>query len=121
MKKINFREFLWFLILAGYSAYYLFIFVTGKIYVFISPKMFGFIYFSLIVFLILTLHQIKNIFSHNKSGKTYIGYILFLLPLLFGFIVNPSSFTIDIIRQKGIQINHTMIYPAFFGGKKVGS
>ena len=49
----------------------------------------------------------------------YLGYILFLLPLLFGFIVNPQSFTIDIIKQKGIQINHTMVDPAFFrGGKK---
>ncbi len=59
-----------------------------------------YMYFSLFIFIILSLLQVKKIFkgngSHVKGAST-----IFLLPLVLVYIVNPQGLNGEIVSQKG--------------------
>lgn len=104
MKKPNFYQTLQFLILSGFTAYITWLLISKRILFFLNPKMIPFQYFALGVFLILMLHQAFQLF---KPGNRGIGpwYILFILPLLLGFSINPSGLNESAAGQRGIRIS----------------
>lgn len=104
-KKFNFNEFVWFLILLGFTLYFYRVLHTNKIVNFIHPDMIKYSYFALICLLILTLFQCSNIFSKRRSNKFRKGYILFFIPLFFGILVNPNGLDTNTVYNKEVSIS----------------
>ncbi|KPU45419.1 putative two-component membrane permease complex subunit [Oxobacter pfennigii] len=105
MKKINVNELIWFIILTGFTVYLYMLISTGKINTFIHPKMLSYVYFSLGVFALLSVFQLKKIFRKSYSKSIKPGFLIFLAPLILGFAVNPGGLNSDIIGKKGITIS----------------
>lgn len=107
MKRLNINEFIWFVILLGFTFYIYNLLSTGKIYFFIHPKMSGQVGLSLYGFAVLTLFQTKRIFNKSAHTGIRLGYIIFLVPLVLGFTVDPQVVSIDVAAQKGVIIAGT--------------
>jgi putative membrane protein len=103
MKKININELIWFLILASFSLFIHYLFKSNKITIYMHPKMFKFVIFSFIIFTILAVLQFNKIFTDHKTPVN-IGYIIFIIPLLLGFVVNPDSLNSQIAAKKGVNL-----------------
>lgn len=104
MKKININELIWFIILILFSLYIYTLFDTERINLYMHPKMFNYIYLSLFVFILLSIFQIKKIFHHSGTKRIKLGYIIFLLPLLLAFIINPKELRGKAVYNKGINM-----------------
>ncbi len=108
MKKININEVIWFIILSCFVLLIYKLFRTDKIYTYIHPRMFKHVYFSLIVFLILTISQLKKLVGHKSNGIK-LGNLIFLVPLILAFTVNPDSLSAQVVSNKGVNIvNHEL-------------
>lgn len=105
-KKININECIWGLIL-GLFVYKLFsLILTKNLATFIHPKMHKYIFFTFIVFAILFLIQIKNIFKGTHAKKIKLGYIIFLLPLILMFTVSTKNTNAQMSNNKIIDTNN---------------
>lgn len=105
MKRFNINEGIWFAILLGFTYYLYHLISTDKIYVFIHPKMLKYVYFSLAVFVALSGVQVKRVFSRYRREPIKIGYILFLIPLILGFAVDPTELSANVAAKKGVTIS----------------
>lgn len=104
MKRFNVNEGIWFAILLGFTYYLYHLISTDKILVFIHPKMLKYIYFSFIVFMILGGVQLKRVFRGASRESIKIGYILFLVPLILGFAVDPTELSARVAAKKGVTV-----------------
>ena len=108
MKRFSINEFLWMVILALFSAYIYYLFSSGKIATYIHPKMFKYVMFAFIVFLTLAIFQIRRIFSGKKNEKLKIGFLIFLMPLVLAFTLDPSNLGEKVISNKRINISNNV-------------
>lgn len=105
MMRFNKSELIWLLILFGFSFYLFYIVLTGKIGIFINPKMVKYTIFSAFAFIVLALYQIRKVFMISRNNKVKFGYILLLLPLILGFFA--QGFDFSIADTKGVTIIET--------------
>ncbi|MBB6216781.1 putative membrane protein [Anaerosolibacter carboniphilus] len=105
MRRFNVNESIWFAILLGFTYYVYHLISTDKILVFIHPKMLKYVYFSFAVFMILSGVQLKRIFSRHNRESIKIGYILFLIPLILGFAVDPTGLSASVAAKKGVTVS----------------
>lgn len=105
MFKLNKSQFVWFLILLGFSIYLSYLIFTGNIYTFINPKMVKYTIFSLVGFIVLTFFQLNKIFMISRNNKFKLGYMLFLFPLLLGF--SAKGLDSSIADDKNITLTST--------------
>ena len=103
-KKINLNELIWFLILIGLTFYFYRIISTNKLILFVHPKMDIYVKFALYFLIILVIFQGKNILTYKKSKRLKFGYILFLIPLLLGFLLKPEGLSIASAINKGFSL-----------------
>lgn len=103
MRRFNLRQFIWFLILASFSVYIICLLTTGQIYIFINPKLIKYTVLSLVMLIILTIYQIKNIFMISKNNGLKFGYILFLVPLILVFFA--KGLDTSIINGKSVSVS----------------
>ncbi|SKC81196.1 TIGR03943 family putative permease subunit [Maledivibacter halophilus] len=106
MRKFNINEFIWFIILVSFTYYIYQLFDTGRINIYLHPKMFKYVLFSLIIFTLLSIFQIRKIFSQNRTKKIKAGFIIFIIPLFLGFALNPDSLSTQILSNKGVNITN---------------
>ncbi|AJA46644.1 TIGR03943 family protein [Clostridium pasteurianum DSM 525 = ATCC 6013] len=107
MFKINIKELKWFIILFGFSYCLYYLISSKKIYLFIHPRLTIYMYFSLFIFIILTLLQIKKIFKvKNENMKA--ASSIFLLPLILIYLVNPQGINAQMVSQKGFSTNASL-------------
>jgi putative membrane protein len=79
--------------------------MSGNIDIFIHPRMKKYTIFAFIVFCILAYFQIDKFFSsHGETRIIRKGYLIFLIPILLGFIVNPKGLDPSIANKKGIRL-----------------
>lgn len=104
MNEINMKELKWFIILGGFTYYMYYLISTKKLYLFIHPRMTIYIYFSLFIFIILSILQARKIFN-VKEGNIKAASTIFLLPLVLVYIVNPQGLNGEIASQKGYSTN----------------
>jgi putative membrane protein len=104
MKKININELIWFIILASFAYYIYGLFNTQKINTYMHPKMFKYVLFSLGVFILLSIFQFRRIFIYEQNKRIKPGYIIFIIPLLLAFIVNPENLSAKVVSNKNINI-----------------
>jgi len=103
-KKLNLNELIWFLILVGFTCYFYFIISTGKITLFVHPKMVKYVKFALCFFIVLSIFQGKNIYSNKRAKTLKIGYFMFLIPLTLGFFLKAGELSIDTVMNKGFSL-----------------
>lgn len=105
LKKFNINEALWFIILLGFASYFFYLFMSGNIEIFIHPRMKKYAIFAFLVFCVLAYFQINKLFSYSEEGQTIRkGYLIFLIPILLGFIVNPKGLDPSIANKKGLKL-----------------
>jgi putative membrane protein len=66
--------------------------------------MIKYVKFALCFFIILTIFQIKDIFSVKKNKKIKIGYIMFLIPLTLGFLLKSDGVSAYNVINKGFSL-----------------
>jgi putative membrane protein len=103
-KKLNLNELMWFLILLGFTCYFYFITSTGKITLFVHPKMVKYVRFALYFFIVLCIFQGKNIYNNKRAKVLKSGYFMFLIPLILGFFLKAEVISIDIVIKKGFSL-----------------
>ena len=103
-KKFNLNELIWFLILVGFACYFYMTISANKITLFVHPKMVKYVKFALYFFIVLVIFQGKNIFTNSKAKKLKFGYIMFLIPLILGSILNPEGVTPYSVISKGFSL-----------------
>lgn len=102
IKKINLNALIWAGILYLY-AYLLFdLMNSGDIQLYLHPKMLPYVIFAWSVIVVLGLYQTTRIIKPSKLKKIQKGYILFLIPLLLAFTVNPKGVSIQMVENKGV-------------------
>ncbi|AYD39541.1 TIGR03943 family protein [Clostridium fermenticellae] len=99
--KLNKSELKWFIILIGFTYYVYSLLSSGKIYLFLNPKMIKYVRFSFIVFLILTIFQIKRLFISEQDSNRKICFLVFLIPLFLGIYINPQGLNDEVTSKKG--------------------
>ncbi|AQR90034.1 membrane protein [Clostridium saccharobutylicum] len=86
MKRFNFDEFLWFIIITLLDICLIYLVVTGKIEFYIGKKMIIYIYVTIAVISIISIFQISNIFTPKSSGDFKIKMLPIILTLIIGVI-----------------------------------
>jgi putative membrane protein len=104
MIKFNKGEFVWFIILCGFSMYLGYLILTGRIHTYIHPSMVKYTILSLASFIALTLYQLRNVFMINRKNKINVGYLIFFLPLILGF--TTTGFDSSIADKKGVTLTN---------------
>ncbi|SCY44349.1 TIGR03943 family putative permease subunit [Alkaliphilus peptidifermentans] len=107
MKKININEAIWFGILIGFSYYIYNLLMTAEILYFVHPRMIKFVIAALLVFILLTIFQVKKLTRRSNSSKIKIGYIMFILPLLIGTTIAPQGLNEEVALKRGISVANT--------------
>jgi putative membrane protein len=103
MRRFNFNELIWFLILLGFSTYMYFLLHTGKIYMLIHPKMHNYMIFTFVGFGALAVFQFFKIFTIMRQENFRLGYLLFFITLAAG-IIAPVGLSEGIAQSKGVSI-----------------
>ncbi|WP_294376179.1 TIGR03943 family putative permease subunit [uncultured Clostridium sp.] len=104
MRKFNFDEFMWFIILVFSILGLIYLVYTNKIDSYVGQKMVKYIYSAIILLFIIAVFQIKNIFTPKNSLKLKKKYIPIILALIIGCI---SVKVQDTFRHR--QLNNVLI------------
>ncbi|MCM0649326.1 TIGR03943 family protein [Clostridium swellfunianum] len=102
MKRFNINEFIWFLILSLFTLYIYFLISSGKITLFLHPKMVKYAAFSFIVFGELAVVQLFKVFTVATRVRFKKGYLLFFITLIIGVFIAPGGLTSQIGEKKGV-------------------
>ena len=104
MKRFNLNEFLWFLVLVAFSILMFYLLNTGKIRVFVHPKMIKYMTFSFFGFVILAVHQFKKTFTVKSRRPISKIYIVFFLVVASAFYSAEKGINLSIADNKGISV-----------------
>ena len=91
MKKFNWDEFIWFITLIFMAFGLLYLVNSGKIQFYIGNKMIKYVYFSVIMITIISLFQIRNIFTPKNNINLKVKYIPIILALVIGIVSVKSQ------------------------------
>ena len=86
MKRFNFDEFLWFIVLILLDISIIYLIFTGKIDFYIGKKMIKYIYITIVMISIITIFQIKNVFTSKGSNNLKKKLLPIVLTLILGII-----------------------------------
>lgn len=106
MKKINLNELIWFGILAGFGSFIYYLFTTARINAYIHPKMHSYVLMAMIIFGILAVVQVGQIFNTRRSGEIRWGNFIFIIPLLLVVAIDPTEIGVQALNNKGIVIDN---------------
>lgn len=104
MKRFNLNEFIWFAILTMFSLYIYYLLSTGKIVLFIHPKMVKYAAFSFVVFGQLAVFQFFKVFTVKTRKSFKSGYLMFIFALAVGVFLAPGGLNSDIGNKKGVTL-----------------
>lgn len=103
-KKFNLDAFLWTIILSLYGYMILELVITGDILLFLHPKMLIYVYLAFAFICILILYQVTKWFQIKSSRIVKKGYLIFLVPLILAFTVNPEDISVQMAENKGLYV-----------------
>lgn len=86
MRRFNFDEFLWFLVLIVLNIWLIYLSFSGNITIYIEEEMIKYIYITVLLLSIITIFQIKNIFTPKSNFNIKIKLIPILFALFLGVI-----------------------------------
>lgn len=117
MKKFNFNEFIYFLLLACMSGGFVYLIVTDSGSFYVGEKMNKYIYFSAVLLAVMALFQFQNIFtpkSNNYSTAKYLPIIIAIIIIIISvmhqktfrhaqldnFLINAENINSESIQEK---------------------
>ncbi|MDR3594108.1 DUF1980 domain-containing protein [Clostridium sp.] len=86
MKRFNFDEFLWFIVLILLDLFLIYLVFTKKINFYIGKDMIKYIYISIISISVIAIFQIRNICTPKSSINIKIKLLPIILAILLGII-----------------------------------
>jgi len=86
LKRFNFDEFLWFIVLILLNLSIIYLVFTGKIDFYIGNNMIKYCYITILMISIITIFQFQNIFTSTGSSKLKTKIIPIILALVLGII-----------------------------------
>ncbi|MBI4844993.1 MAG: TIGR03943 family protein [Candidatus Omnitrophica bacterium] len=108
MKKLNVNEVLWFIILLGFCVYIFYLLSQNRIMLYVHPRMVKYSILLGAVLVIFTILQLRRILKKHAPEKFRKGYLLFFIPLILAYSVNPNQMPMDMIKKKGISISRSI-------------
>lgn len=106
MRKFNFSEFIWFLILVCFEGLFFKMLISEKIFLIISSNMKKYIWLALIILLLLIIIQFFNIFKVSSRRIFKKGYLIFIFALLLLFLTNSLNINGISLNLKGVKFYH---------------
>jgi putative membrane protein len=107
MNKINKNQLIWTIILIAFSYYFIYLIYTKKYLFFVHPKMGKFIILAIILFILIIFRQAASLKNSDEKTKFKFGYVLFLLPLMVAFLVNPENISANISKSRSFTMHQT--------------
>lgn len=107
MKRFNKEEWVWFLLLAGWSLYLLYLLTKGEIVSFINPKRIPLMWGTLLGMMLLTFYQSTKLFtipSRNTQLHSYIPMGIVLVCGIFVLTTKESDRLPSLQAQKSLTI-----------------
>ena len=104
MKKFNWDEFIWLITLILMASGFIYLINSGKIQFYIGNKMIKYIFFAVFMIIIISIFQIRNIFTPKNNINLKVKYIPIILTLIIGVISVKSQ---DSFRHR--QLNNFLI------------
>lgn len=86
MKRFNFDELLWFIVLILLNISLSYLVIKGKVNFYVDNDMIKYLYITILIISIITIFQIKNIFTPKGSIKIKIKLAPIILALILGGI-----------------------------------
>lgn len=93
MKRFNFNELVWFIILILLDLALVYLIITGKIELYIEKKMIKYIYITIFMLSIMAMYQINNVFTPKGNDSIIEKIVPMLLVLIIGTISINSQGT----------------------------
>jgi len=93
VKRFNFDEFLWFIVLILLDLSIIYLVVTGKMDFYIGKKMIKYSYITIVMISIITIFQFKNVFTAKGNSNIKIKLLPIILTLILGCISNYKQET----------------------------
>jgi putative membrane protein len=104
LKKRPWDELCWFAVLMAFYIYICLLLAMGKITYFIHPRMIKYTEVSVFVLIILAANELIKISNKKTRTSSRKGYLLFIIPLLLGFIVAPNGLNASMADKKGFSV-----------------
>lgn len=78
--------------------------ITGKIELYLHPKMLIFIYGALVFLTLMFIFQLPQLFKEGKGGLKPV-YLAFIIPILLGLGSTPGALEQNVSEKKGVMIS----------------
>jgi putative membrane protein len=104
VKRFNINEFIWFTILLGFTTFFYYLLTTGKISMFISPKMLKYMIFSFLGFGVLSLYQCTKIFTVPSRKPINKSYMVLIITLIIGFVAAQKGLNLNIADTRSVNM-----------------
>lgn len=106
MRKFNFSELIWFLILVCFEVVMFKMLIDGKMFLLISNDMKKYIYLALVIILLLMSIQFFNIFTFQSRKIFKGGYLIFIFALIMLMITDGLNINQVSLNLKGVKLYH---------------
>lgn len=106
MKRFNFNQLIWLLILLGFLISIGFLLFSGKIFLLVAERTKIYIILTLVFFLIMLVMQIAEVFTVPSRGGIKKGYIFFILIIITFIIVSNIDILKNSLIMKGVVVEH---------------
>lgn len=94
------------LILAGYGGFMIYLLYTGKISLYVHPKMNKYIYGCVAVLMVFLIVVLGDLFKGNRrSGNQGSSYGVFAAALLLAVLIQPGSLNSALAQNRGVSFN----------------
>jgi putative membrane protein len=108
VKKRSIQDFIWFIILLVYAVAFLFLIISGKILDFLHPRMLIFTTGAMVVFFLLAGCQLVRFLQGTRTPAFRKGFLIFILPLLFGFVARNIDTSTALAAARGSDPGQTI-------------
>lgn len=106
MRRFNFNQFIWFIILLSLFLTIGFLFITGKIFLLVSEKMKIYIILTIVFLFIMLIVQFPRIFTIPSRGGIKKGYFFFFIFISAMVLVLNIDILKSSLLMKGVTIEH---------------
>lgn len=90
LKKINIEVLLKLIILIGFAFFFYHIIRTGRVLLYVSPRIIPYVKFGIIAMISLSLFIVRDLFK-SKRKVNIKPYLFFIIPLFMAFIIPTTS------------------------------
>lgn len=106
MRKFNFSELVWFLILVCFEYIIFKMLISEKIFLLISTDMRKYIFLAIAIIFLLIIIQFFNIFTFSSRRIFKGGYFIFIFALTMLMITNRLNINEVSLNLKGVKLYH---------------